>query len=65
MLKARKNANLTIKETASRIGISDGYYSLIESGDRQKKLDITLAVKLADTFGVSLDYIVQQETIPE
>lgn len=65
MLEARKNAKLTIREASSKLGISEGYYSLIESGERQKKLDITLAVKLADVFGVSLDFIVQQETIPE
>lgn len=65
MLEARKKAKLTMNETASKLGISEGYYSLIESGERQKKLDITLAVKLSDIFGVSLDFIVQQETVSD
>lgn len=61
MRNARKQANLTMSEIAQRCGISESYYSMIESGERQKKLDITLAVKLAEAFDVSLETIVLEE----
>lgn len=58
---ARNEANLTMAETASKVGISEAYYSMIESGERQKRLDITLAVKLAGVFGVDLNFIIAEE----
>lgn len=61
MQKARRQAKMTMAETASRIGISESYYSMIEAGERQKKLDITLAVKIAETFGITLESIVAYE----
>lgn len=61
MAEARKNCDLTMKEAASQLGISESYYSMIERGERQQKLDITFAVKIAAVFGLSLEYIVRQE----
>lgn len=62
MQEARRQAKMTMSETASRIGISESYYSMIEAGERQKKLDITLAVKIAETFGIALESIVAYES---
>ena len=61
MEKARKNCGLTMRETAEKLHISEGYYSMIERGERQQKLDITFAVKLTEVFDVSLEYIVEHE----
>lgn len=61
MSSARKRCGLTMKETADQLGISESYYSMIERGERQRNLDVTLAVKLSEAFGVSLEYIVEQE----
>ncbi len=63
METARKNCGLTMKAAATRLGISESYYSMIERGERQQKLDIALAAKMSEAFGVSLEYIVSQEAV--
>lgn len=57
----RIDAGKTMQEVADAFGISRQYYEMIESGERQKKMDITMLVKVADLFGVTLDYVVEQE----
>lgn len=61
MIDARKNANLTQSQIASQLGISEGYYSYIESGERQKKMDITFAVKLAEVLGLPIQTVIDYE----
>lgn len=61
LIDARKNANLTQNQIASQLGISEGYYSYIESGERKKKMDITLAVKLADVLGIPIQTVIDLE----
>lgn len=61
MATARNEKNLTMAKAAERCGISESYYSLIEAGERQKRLDITLAVKLSDVLGLPLDEIVKRD----
>lgn len=48
-------------DVAKKIGISHNYYCMIENGERQKKLSIEMAQKLADVFGVTFEYICDQE----
>ena len=61
-LKKLRQDNLkTQLETANELDISESYYNLIENGERQKQLSMELAQKIADVFGVSLDYISEQE----
>lgn len=57
----RKNKNLSQCQVSDVIGISQQHYSLIENGDRQKKMDIELIQKLANVFNVSVEYIIAQE----
>jgi len=62
-LKAqREKKGYTMKEMAEKIGITEAYYSYIESGDRQKKMDITLVAKLADIFRLKVQQIVEFES---
>lgn len=61
MQKAREKSGMTMKEVAEKLNITEAYYSLIESGERQKKLDITIAAKMSDAFGVSIEEIVKNE----
>lgn len=61
MERARKAKGLTMKATGEKLGISESYYSMIERGERQQSLDIALAAKMSIVFGVSLEYIVEQE----
>ncbi len=61
-LKELRQRNLeTQSETAKKLDISESYYNMIENGERQKRLSMELARKIADVFGVSLDYISEQE----
>ena len=61
MEQARKSKGLTMKMAGSKLGISESYYSMIERGERQQNLDIALAAKISCVFGISLEYIVEQE----
>lgn len=57
----RTQKNMTAGDMAKAVGISEGYYSRIESGERQRKMDIRLAMKLANVLGMSLQEIVDKE----
>ena len=57
----REEHNMSMQTVADKIGISRQYYQLIEAGERQKKMDITLLTKFSDLFGISLVDIVEKE----
>ena len=57
----RCKKGLSQKEIADKLEIAQQYYSLIENGERQKDLDLSLVIKLAKIFGVSVDYIIAEE----
>lgn len=59
----RESRGLSLQDMADKIGISRQYYQLIESGERQKKMDITLVKSIATIFGVPLETIIEQENI--
>ena len=59
--KLRANAGLTTQEVADAFGISKQYYSLIETGASQKRMDITLVRKIADLFGLTLEQVAEEE----
>lgn len=59
MLRTKKG--LSQKETADLLGISQTYYGYIESGERQKDLNMSLIGKISKVFDVSVDYIFEQE----
>lgn len=58
---ARKGCGYTMKVAATKLGISESYYSMIERGERQQNLDIALAAKMSSVFGIPLEYIINQE----
>ena len=58
----REKKGFTMKEMAEKLDISEGYYSYIEAGTRQKKMDITLVSKLADIFRLKIQQIVDYES---
>lgn len=57
----RKEKGLTAKEVGDKLNISESYYSLIESGQRQKKMDLTLVAKLSSVLEIPIDQIVANE----
>lgn len=59
LIKLRGNA--TQSEIASRLGITQQYYSYIENGDRQKKMDIQICEKIAEVFNISVADVIRYE----
>lgn len=59
--EARTEKNLTMAQMAAKLEITESYYSLIESGERQKKMDMILAGKIAAVFGMPLTKIAEME----
>lgn len=59
--KLRKEKGYTMQVTADKLGISKQYYQSIEVGKRQQNMDITLAVKLSDIFGISIQTLIEEE----
>ena len=57
----REKKELSQQQLADKLGISQNYYCMIETGERQKRLDIDMARRLADALGTTLEYICQQE----
>lgn len=60
-----KNLRLEREEkqqtTAKALNISQNYYSQIENGIKQKKIDLELLIKISDHFGIPLQEIVAHE----
>lgn len=59
--KCREENGITQAQMAKKLDISEGYYSYIESGDRQKRMDITLVSKLSSIFDLPIQRIVELE----
>ena len=49
------------QNVAEQLGISQNYYSMIEAGERQSKMTIEMAQKLANIFDVSIEVILNNE----
>lgn len=57
----RRERGYTMAQMAEKLGITESYYSLIEAGDRQKKMDMILAGKLSDVLGITMQQIAEME----
>ena len=49
------------QDVADALGISRQYYQMIETGERQKKMDTTLVIGIAQHFSVSAAEIIECE----
>lgn len=58
----RKSKNVTQKDVASAIGITERNYQSYESGSKKPGFDSLIA--LADFFNISLDYLVGRSDDP-
>lgn len=61
LIKLRKDKSLTQQEVADKIGITKQYYSAVERGKRQKKMDIVLVLAIASVFDMPIEQIVEYE----
>lgn len=56
---------LTMRDMGEKLCISESYYSMIESGDRQKKMDLTVVSGIASIFGIPIAQVVELEKARE
>ena len=49
------------QDIANKLGITQQYYHLIETGKRQKKMELALCEKIAKVFNLSVHKIVDFE----
>jgi len=52
---------MTQEKVAHKLNVSRAYYTRIESGERQKDLDLSLVLKLSKIFNVPVKYIIAEE----
>lgn len=57
----RKKSGFTMKDMSHKLNISESYYCAIESGDRQKNMDVFLASQLAVIFKIPVSKVVACE----
>lgn len=62
LIEAREKAGLTQQDVANRIGISRQYYQMVETGERQKRMDLSLAGGLSAILNIPITEIVQKES---
>ena len=58
----RRTSKMSQQNVADLLGITQQYYNLIESGERQSKMSIETAQKLAAIFNVPIEYVLEKET---
>ena len=54
---ARTKMGLTMAQIAEKLCISESYYCAIEGGYRQRRMDISLVIKLSEILGMSVGEI--------
>lgn len=59
----RTERGLTMAQMAERLDLTESYYSLVESGKRQQKMDIVLAAKLSTVLAFPIDQIIELESM--
>lgn len=62
LIEAREKAGLTQQDVANRIGISRQYYQMVETGERQKRMGLSLAGVLSVVLNIPIAEIVQRES---
>ena len=54
LVSLRNEHGYSQQDVADKLNISRQYYQLIETGERQKKMDISLASGIATLYGISV-----------
>lgn len=58
----RVERGYTMAQMADKLDITESYYSMIEAGDRQKKMDMVLAGKLSGILEMTMQQISDLES---
>lgn len=57
----RKKIGASQMDIAEKLKISESYYSLIENGNRQRKLSLEMTQKISELFDVPIETIIEKE----
>lgn len=59
--KLRTEHGYSVETMAEKLGITRQYYHMIEAGERQQNMDISLVSRIALILGIEITYIVSEE----
>lgn len=59
--EARKSKGLTLRSLGERIGVSEAYMSLIESGQKKKRMDLRTLAAIAEATGAGVFELMEKE----
>jgi transcriptional regulator with XRE-family HTH domain len=59
--RLREENGLTMKEMGAKLGISESYYCTIESGNRQRDMNLSIAGGISSIFEISMDQVLEYE----
>lgn len=54
LVSLRNEHGYSQQDVADKLNISRQYYQMIETGERQKKMDISLASSIATLYGINV-----------
>lgn len=57
----RTKKGLTQKEAAALLNITQSYYNMVETGERQQKMTLDIANKISKVFDVPIEFILKKE----
>ena len=57
----RKERGLSQDEISKRMGLTQSFYSMIETGERVERMNLEMAVKLANTLGIDSGEFIKRE----
>lgn len=61
LLQLRKSNGMTQKDVAEKLGISESYYNLIENGNRQRDINVSILNRLSKIFNSPIKKIMGDE----
>lgn len=57
----RKERGLSQDEISKRMGLTQSFYSMIETGERVERMNLDMAIKLANTLGIDSGEFIKHE----
>lgn len=57
----RKERKLSQDEIAKRVGLTQSFYSMIETGERVERMAIEMAIKFANVLGIDSGDFIKRE----
>lgn len=57
----RKESKLSQDDIAKRMGLTQSFYSMIETGERVERMNLDMAIKLANTLGIDSGEFIKHE----